>query len=146
MKYLSIRIQNQKEPPNPCKKLADIVKLLLVSFIFDVIRQASQWQYLTNAVSSVIFNLRKVAYSFHLPSSALSDSTCAKCQYQLLDVSVWLLKTASRSAIMYRDNFRDKYKAWTARMGQLNSGSTPHPLIVIPLRKPWLKFTLLWLL
>ena len=72
MKYLSIQIQNQKEPPNPCKKLAEIVKLLLVSFIFDVIWQASQWQYLTNAVSSVIFNLRKVAYSFHLPSSALS--------------------------------------------------------------------------
>jgi hypothetical protein len=59
MKYLSI--QNQIEPPpNHCKNK----KLLLVSFILDVIWRASQWQYLTTAVSSVIVNLRKVASYF----------------------------------------------------------------------------------
>ena len=57
---------------------------------------------------SVIVNLRKLATSsFHLPSSALSVSARAKCRcHQFIGVSLWLLQTASRSAIMYRDNFR----------------------------------------
>jgi hypothetical protein len=77
MKYFSI--QNQLEPSGPPNHHCKNEKLLPVSFIFDVIWRASQWQYLTTAVCDDLVSLRKVASSFHLPSSALSASTCAKC-------------------------------------------------------------------